>query len=431
MQIKLKKKEGAQLTFEVEVPKEEVNNLFSQAFKKLVKEVEIPGFRKGKVPRKIFEQKFGKEVIQEEALKDLYPMVYREILEKEKITPLLHPKLEVKKFAEEEKAEAEVIVITKPEVELTNYKGIKVKSKKIKVEKEEIEKNLENIQKHFAEFPPLIENRPTQEGDWLSLEITPLSEGTLFPEGQKENLWYKLGSDQLPPSFHKALLGAKIGDQKVVETFIPADHPQKEFAGRKINFNVKVKEIRKEKLPELNDELAKKLNFENLDALKAYIEEEIKKLKEKREEERIKMELLDKVVKNSKVDIPQLLVEELLKEKIEELEKELKEKRIDKSSFLKEQNLTEEELNKRLKKQIELELKMMFVIEKIAEEEKIKVSDEEIEERLSQMLKGQGKQIDIKKIREELARQGRLDSLIQRIRNEKTIDFIYQSAEIS
>jgi len=431
MQIRVDKKESSQLTFEVEVPKETVNKVFSEAFKKVAKEVHISGFRKGKAPRKIFEQKYGKEPIEEEAIKDLYAIVYNQILEEKKINPVTYPRVEVVKFSENEPAVLKIEIAIKPDVKLGNYKGVKVKSKKIKTEDEEVNQSLKNLQKAHAEYPPLLENRPTQEGDWLALEIQPSATDFVSLKPKKENIWYKLGSDQLPPSFHQKLLGSKIGDEKIIETVIPPDHPRKELAGKKINLNVKVKDIRKERLPELNDEFAKKLNFENMDSLKNHIRKEIGRMKERKEEERIKVEIVGKVVKSSKVDPPPFLIQEGVEEKRRKFEEELRKNNIDKASFLKEQNLTEEELNKRFTEQVELELKTIFVLDKIAEKEKIEVTEDEIDERLRLFIQGDNKEVKVKQLKERLIKEGRLGSLIQRIRNEKTIDFLYKHAEVS
>ena len=431
MQIKTEKKENSQITFEIQIPKDTVNQLFSKAFKKIVKDVQIPGFRKGKIPRKIFEQRYGKDSIKEEAVKQLYTILYDKILKEEKITPLTYPRMEVVKLLEEEEGIVKMEVAIKPQVKLGNYKGVKVKSAKVKVEEKEVEEQLERLQKANAEYPPLLENRPTREGDWLSLEMRPAVQAPFPLQKNAENLWYKLGSDQLPPSFHRELLGAKIGDEKLIETIIPPDHPQKEIAGRKISLNVKVKEIRKEKLPELNDDFARKLNFESMQSLKDGIRKELKNIKEKKERERIEAEIVEKVVKNSTVEIPPLLIEEGVEEKIRSFKEELKKKRLDVASYLKQQNMSEEELNKLFKKQVEIELKTLFVLDKIAQEEKIEVTEEEIDKRLELLVQGEDKQIRVKKLKEELARRGRLGEFVQRIRNEKTIDFLYEKAEIS
>ncbi|MBE0477704.1 trigger factor [Candidatus Aerophobetes bacterium] len=441
MQIKLDKKENSELTFEIEIPKETVNDLFAKAFKKVAREAQVPGFRKGKAPRKIFEKKYGKKRIKEEAAKQLYPLVYNKIQEKEKINPLTTPHMELVKFSENEAAVVKLKIVTKPDVDAGSYKGVKTKRKKIKVEEEEVNQALNNLQRNYAEYPPLLENRPTQEGDWLRLEIAPVSagkEGILSLRKNKEDIWYKLGSEQLPPSFHRELLGAKVGDEKPIETMLPPEHPQKELAGEKINLQVKVKDIRKERLPELNDEFAKRFNFDTIELLKNRIKEDITSFKERKEEERVKMEILEKIVKNSRVDVPPTLVEKGLQEKHRELEEELQKRKMSKNTVLEQQKLTEDELNKRFRTQAELELKTLFVLDKIAHEEKIEVTEKEVEERLHLLVQrqdktteGEEKQRRVKELKENLIKEGSMLNLIERMRNEKVIEFLYSQAQIS
>jgi len=431
MQIKVTSEEEAQITLEVEIPKEKVQEAFSKAFKKLAKEVHVPGFRRGKVPRKIFEQRYGKEAIEEEALKELYSSIYPKILEEKNIKPLIYPRAEAVKFTEEEPAIIKVQIVTKPEVKLGSYKGIKVKKNKIKVTEEEILEQLKELQKRYAEYPPLVENRPTQEGDLLALDMEGFIEGKALPEFRETNFWYQLGSEQLPSSFRQKLLGANIGDEKTVEMVIPPDHPQRNLAGKKMQINVKVKDIRKEKLPPLDDEFAKKLGFESMEKVKERIKKELEKYKEEKEKERIRQRIIEKVVKNSKVNVPSLLVEEDVEDRINKLKEELKEKKISFSEYLARQNITEEKLREILKAQAEMEAKILFVLDEIAQKEKIEIKEKDIDETLKTFTEGKNKEFEIERLKKELVRRGEIGRLIQRIRNEKVVEFLYEHANIS
>jgi len=431
MQIKVSKREKAQVNLEVEVPTDTVKEVFSRAFRRVAQKVQVPGFRKGKVPRKIFEQRYGKEPIEDEAFKELYFRIYNQIIKEEKIIPLIHPRVEVIKFSEDEPAVIKLEIATEPPVKLGTYRKIKVKKKKIKVNEEEVEEQLKKLQKRYAEYPPLLENRPTQEGDWLALEIRTLSPEISVGKVKGENLWYQLGSEQLPPSFHQRLLGAKIGDEKIIETVVPSEHPQKNLAGKKLSFNVKVKDIRREKLPPIDDEFARKFDFENMKALREWIGKELEKFKERKEEERLRGEILEKVVKNSQVEVPPLLIEREIEDKMERLQEELRKKGLGLPQYLEEQNITEEKLREFFKTQAENEMKLFFILNEIARKEKIDVTEEEIDRRLELLVQDKDKKAKVRNLKEELIKRGRLDSLVQRIKNEKVIDFLYQQAEIS
>ena len=431
MQIKVNKKEKSQLDIEIEVPVETVEKVFLRAFKKLAYQVEVPGFRRGKIPRKIFEQRYGKEPIKEEAIKELYPLVYKKVLEQEKINPFSYPRMEVIKLSEGEPALIKLEIPLKPEIKIGQYKKIKVKRKKIEVSDKEITQQLERLQKNYVEYPPLLENRPTQKGDWLALQMRLILPDKPFAKTKEENIWYKLGSDQLPPSFHRELLGAKIGDEKIIETTLPPDHPRKDLAGKKLSFNVKVKDIRKEKMPLLNDDFAKKLNFKDMKSLKEKIKEEIRKIKEKEEEERIKTRIIEKILENSDIEIPSLLIQRGIEDEMDKLKEQLKKRRLDLSSYLKQQNMDEEKLRKLFKDKVEMELKTLLLLDEIAKKEKIDVTEEEVDKRLEMMVEGENKKEKIKRLKEELAKKNNLNSIIYRIRNEKVIDFLYQQADIS
>ena len=431
MQIKVNKKEKSQLDIEVEVPVETVEKVFLRAFKKLAYQVEVPGFRRGKIPRKIFEQRYGKEPIKEEAIKELYPLVYKKVLEQEKINPFSYPRMEVIKLSEGEPALIKLEIPLKPEIKIGQYKKIKVKRKKIEVSDKEVTQQLERLQKNYVEYPPLLENRPTQKGDWLALQMRLVLPDKPFAKTKEENIWYKLGSDQLPPSFHRELLGAKIGDEKIIETTLPPDHPRKDLAGKKLSFNVKVKDIRKEKMPLLNDDFAKKLNFKDMKSLKEKIKEEIRKIKEKEEEERIKTRIIEKILENSDIEIPSLLIQRGIEDEMDKLKEQLKKRELDLPSYLKQQNMDEEKLRKLFKDKVEMELKTLLLLDEIAKKEKIDVTEEEVDKRLEMMVEGENKKEKIKRLKEELAKKNNLNSIIYRIRNEKVIDFLYQQADIS
>jgi len=431
MQIKVNKKEKSQLDIEVEVPVETVEKVFLRAFKKLAYQVEVPGFRRGKIPRKIFEQRYGKEPIKEEAIKELYPLVYKKVLEQEKINPFGYPRMEVIKLSEGEPALIKLEIPLKPEIKIGQYKKIKVKRKKIEVSEKEVTQQLERLQKNYVEYPPLLENRPTRKGDWLALQMRLILPDKPFAKTKEENIWYKLGSDQLPPSFHRELLGAKIGDEKIIETILPLDHPRKDLAGKKLSFNVKVKDIRKEKMPLLNDDFAKKLNFKDMKSLKEKIKEEIRKIKEKEEEERIKTRIIEKILENSDIEIPSLLIQRGIEDEMDKLKEQLKKRGLDLPSYLKQQNMDEEKLRKLFKDKVEMELKTLLLLDEIAKKEKMDVTEEEVDKRLEMMVEGENKKEKIKRLKEELAKKNNLNSIIYRIRNEKVIDFLYQQADIS
>jgi len=421
-------KSGAEVTLKVEVPKERVEKEFSRAFQKLVKKTTVPGFRRGRIPRKIFELRFGKRTIQDEAFKNIYPKVYQEAVEQKGIVPITPPEIEILQLSENQPLILKINLITMPEIKLGSYRGIKVKRKKVKVTKEEVEQGLKNLQKKFAQYPP-AKDQAAKNGDWLYLQN--LSKEKSSSQGKENNFWYQLGSPNLPSSFQKELLGAKVGETKKIEAEFPIKDSEKNTSSKKVNLNVKIKEIREEKLPPLDDEFAKDLNFKNLEDLKDSIRKNIEKLKDQQEEERIKSKIVQKVVEESKVEVPPSLVEKEVEIKINKLKKNLKNKGYTLADYLKEQNLSEESFKENIKLKAKHDLKTFFVLHKIAEDEKIEVKEEEIDQVLKAFIKGEIGEEKLKRLKESLRSKGELGKIINQIKEVKVVDLLYQQADVS
>ncbi len=429
MQMKMEKKQGAEVSLKVEIPKEKVKEELSLAFRKLAKEVRIPGFRKGKVPRKIFEMRFGEGVLQEEAIKKIYPEVYREALNQYQLVPIVEPELEIVQFSLDQPLILRMSLITKPEIELGKYRGVKIKRKKIKITEEEITNVLKQYQKNYATYVPIKGKRGARENDWLVIDCQAFSEGKRLTATPQKSFVYQVGSKLFPPSFSQGLMGLKKGEQKEIEVEFSSDDPWKEFAGKKVTFKVSLKEIKEEKLPPLDDEFAKELKFDSLEAATKYARERLKEAKENWEKKRICQEIVDKVVESAKMEIPPRLIERKTEEKIAELRARLKSQGFSLPEYLSHKKMSEKDLKDDLASQITKDLKTFFTLVAIAEKEKIKVGEEEIEERLKASLKGSEKEEKIAELKKKLAEQGQMQVLVARIKEEKVIDFLYNEAK--
>lgn len=430
MQIAVEKKEGAELSFKVEVPKERVEEELSQAFRRLVREVKVPGFRKGKVPRKIFEHRFGQGILQEEVIKKLYPEVYREVVNKQSLSPIIEPTLEILQFSPNKPLILRIDLVTKPEVKVGKYQGIKVKERKIETSKDEITRALRQLQEQYADYPPVKEKRGVKDNDWVTLDWKSFYKGKLLPRGVEKNFTLQIGSPAFPPSFSQGLIGLRSGEKRSLEIQFPLNYPHKDFTGREITFEVTLKEIREKRVPRLNAEFAKNLKFDNLKSLRKHIKDNIAKTKKNWEEKRLKAETVREVVESSTVDLPLSLVERKVDERRRQLENRLKERGTSLENYIKDQKLSEKELQEKLKSEGEKDLKTYFVLEAIAEQEKIEVKEEEIEKRLRSSVRGKVEEKDIIRLKNSLAARGELKILAAELRNEKVIDFLYHQAKI-
>ncbi|MFQ5834930.1 MAG: trigger factor [bacterium] len=430
MQIVVDKKEGAELSFKVEVPKERVEEELSQAFRRLVREVKVPGFRKGKVPRKIFEHRFGPEALQEEAIKKLYPEVYQEVLNQQNLSPIIEPTLEILQFSPNKPLILRIDLVTKPEVKLGKYKGIKVKERKIETSKDEIDRALRQLQEQYADYPPVKDKRDARDNDWVTLDWKAFYKGKLLTRGAEKNFTFQMGSLVFPPSFSQGLIGLKTGEKKSLEIQFPLSYPRKDFAGREITFEVTLKQIKEKRVPSINEEFAKNLKFDNLKSLRKHIKENLAKTKKNWEEKRLKAETVSKVVEGSKVDLPSSLVKRKVDERRRQLENRLKERGASLENYIEDQKLSEKELQEKIKSEVEKDLKTYFVLEATAEQEKIEVKEEEIEQRLRSLVRGKVEEKDIIRLKNNLAARGELKILEAEMRNEKVTDFLYHQAGI-
>ncbi len=431
MQITIEKKEESEVSLKVEVPREKIEEEISRAFRTLVKETKVPGFRKGKIPRKIFEAHFGKETLQEEAMERLYPQIYKEIENEYKLIPVIKPKVEILSSTVNKPLVLKIDMVTKPPVGVGSYEGIEVKRKKIEVSEKEIIETLKQIQKQHANYVPIKEKRGAKKGDWLILDLDweVKSSGKKSLRKKEKNLYFPLGSPSLPSSLSKGLVGIKTEESRHLEVEFPPQYAQKEFAGKNIIFQVLLKEIKEEKLPLIDDEFAKDLKFNDLKSLKENLKEKITQIKETEEEKRLKKEIVKKIVDNTHVSLSSSLVEEKIKEKIEDLENELKSKGSSLRKYLEEKKLKETQLREKLRPGVEKNLKTFFILDAIIEKENISVEEKEIEERLKNLANIKNEE-ELKKLKNNFLQTGRLEVLKNQIKEEKTIELLYNKAKI-
>lgn len=431
MQIAIEKKEGTEITFKVEIAKEKVEEELSHAFRRVVREVKVDGFRKGKVPRKIFERRFGEAVVREEVIKKIYPEIYQKIVEEHKVVPIIEPTLEIVQFSADKPLVLKIDLVNKPEVTLGKYKRIKIARKEISVSTKEIETTLKQLQRQHTRYVPLEDKREVKEKDWVVMDYQIFQQGKLLPRQTQKNFLFKVGSSSFPASFSQGLIGLKVGEEKDLKVQLPSSHPQKDLIGKEFTLKVLLKELRKEEVPSLDNEFAKNLKFDDLETLKKHIHDELEKSKENWEEGRLKKEIMEKAVNDSQVKVPPSLMERKVEERIKELKGRIKKEGADFEDYLKKEKLSEEKLRERLDKEIEREFSTFFILEAIAKHEKIEVKEEEIDERLKKSGNKKFEEKELNKIKNNLAVRGDLNILAIRIREEKVINFLYQEAKIS
>lgn len=430
MDITVDKKNGAQTSLKVEVPWEIVAGKLEQAFRRLAKNTRIPGFRKGRAPRKLFELRFGTKDIEQEALKNLFPEVFREAIKKEKLNPIMTPEIKVVQFSKDKPLVLKMEVVGKPEVKLGTYRGLKIKKNKIEVTKKEVISALEDFQRKYTQYPLVEKRDEVEERDWLIMNWQAFYQGKKLSGKEGENFAFQVGSSVFPVKFSSQIIGMRVSQSKNIEVEFPSEYPRADFRNRKIKFQIELKEIREEKRPPLNDDFAKNLKFENLEDMKDHLREQIKKIKENLEERRKRYDLVDQVVNSAQLEISPLLLKRKTKERIQKIVDNLREKGLTLPEYLKQEKLDEKQFQEKVEGEVEKDLQGLFVLDRIAQNEKVKVTEEELNERLRVLAKGKWPE-EIENIKESLSARGQLEEIKMRIRHEKVIEFLYNHSKSS
>ncbi|MFH1656701.1 MAG: trigger factor [Candidatus Nealsonbacteria bacterium] len=389
MKTQIKKIPESKIELEIEIPADEFNKFFEQATKNIIKDIEVQGFRKGKAPKEIVEQKAGKGNILADAADLAVKEIYPKVLSENKIEPISQPEIEVLKLAENNPFIFRAKTSILPEIELGDYKKIaeQIERKQVSVTDEEIKNALIWLQKSRAKF--VIKNTPAEKGDFVEIEYWSPQIKELSKEKPRKDSFI-IGEAHFIPGFEEHLIGMKTEDkEKEFSLDFPADYPEKELAGTKADFNVKVILIQKVELPEINDEFVKTLGqFENLEGLKKNIKEGIMGEKEKAETHRVRDEILSKISEASNFETPKVLIEREQLGMMDNLKREVSEKlNIPLKDYLEKIKKTEEEIYKSFEQEAIKKIRNFLIAREIGEKENVQVSDDEVREEMNTILK--------------------------------------------
>ena len=403
----------------VVIEKEEWKEKVDKAFEKLQKNAKVDGFRKGKVPRNVFEKKNGKETIWYEAINDALDEKYLNILHEKKLIPIIRPNIEVVSV-DDNKAEIKFIITTKPEVKISKYKDLGVKKGSVKVTEKEINEEIENLRQRYADMT--VKKGKIEKGDTAIIDFEGFIDDTAFEGGKGENYSLTIGSNTFIPGFEDQLIGLKENDTKDVKVKFPEDYHSEDLKGKDAVFKVKVHEVKTKKLPELDKDFFLDLEMENvttLEELKEKIKEEIKHHKTHEVENKYIDDILEEVSKNTEVEIPNELIEEEIDRMLEEYANNLRMQGIDLDTYYKFTNSNESMLREQMRNEADKRVKYRLMLEEIVKLEKIKVTDEEIDKELNEM----AKQYNMTE-EEVLKHMGSKDVLKYEIEMQKAIDVL-------
>ncbi|EAG2205764.1 trigger factor [Listeria monocytogenes] len=424
MSVKWEKQEGnvGKLTFEIE--QEKVKEGLDRAFVKVRKTLNVPGFRKGKVPRQIFNQRFGEEALFQDALDILLPEVYSAAIDEAGIDPVDTPQVNIESM---EKGETWVLtaeVTVKPEVKLGDYKGLEVEKRETELTTEELEAELKQLQERQAELV-VKEDAPAENGDTVILDFEGFKDGVAFEGGQAENHFLELGSGQFIPGFEEKLVGLKAGDEADIELTFPEEYHAEDLAGQPVVFKVKLHEIKTKEVPALDDELAKDIDeeVETLDELKEKISKRLQEAKEESVAQAKQEEVIAKAVENAEVDIPHAMVHHEADHLMNHFAQDLQAQGLTPELYYQFTGQTEEAMHAQMEKDAEKRVKMNLVLEAIAEAENIEPTEEAIDEEISTLAEKYGMEKDAVR-----AALGDMSELKSDLKIRKAIDVLLDSA---
>ncbi|MBB3131791.1 trigger factor [Paenibacillus rhizosphaerae] len=412
---------------EVEVEADRVAAALDKAFNKVAKKANVPGFRKGKVPRPIFEARYGVEALYQDAIDILLPEVYTEAVDQTDIFPVDRPEVEIDQFAKGEVFKFKAKVTVKPEVTLGEYKGVEVPVQKVEVSDEELDAELKRLQERHAELS-VIDEGAAENGDVAVIDFDGSVDGVPFEGGQAERYSLELGSGTFIPGFEEQVVGMATGDFKDVEVTFPDTYHAEELAGKKAVFKVKVHEIKRKQLPELDDEFAKDVSeFETLAEYKEDLKKQLLERKEQEAKGNKEAAVVDKVAANAEVEIPQAMIDSEIQNMMRDFDNRLRNQGMNLEMFLSFSGQTTADLQEQMKEDADKRVRNNLVLEQIAKEENIEVTEEDINKELEVMAESYKRTAD--EIRNILTANGSLGSLREEISLRKTVDLLVENSK--
>lgn len=428
MDFTLKNKENNRACFNIEITEKEFEKAIQKAYLKNRNKFNIPGFRKGKAPRKIIELNYGEGIFYEDALNIILPQAYEEAVESLELEPVDSPEVDIEQLEKGKPVILKIEVTIKPEVKLGNYKSIEVEKVEYNVTDEDVERELKAIQEKNARIVD-ASDREIKEGDIVTIDFKGFIDGEQFEGGTAENQRLEIGSNTFVQGFEEQLIGKKKGDKVDVKVTFPEDYFNENLRGKEATFEVVIHEVKEKELPKLDDEFAKDVSeFDTLEEYKNSIRERLEKEAKDREKIEFENKLVDKVVEEAEVDIPEAMIEHQIEHEIDDFNYRLRLQGLDIDQYLNLTNSKLEDLKKQIRPLAEKKVKTDLVLEAIGKKENIKVTEEDIDKELERIAK-EYNQEDVDKFKENM-KKGDLSFLEAGIMRDKIIDLLVSNAKI-
>ncbi len=425
LQVEKLEKNMAKLT--VEVPAEQFEAALKTSYNKNKNRFSVPGFRKGKAPQALIEKMYGVGVLYEDAVDEAINASYPDAAKESGLEIVSRPEISIEQVEKGKSFIYVASVATKPEVTLGEYKGVEVEKTEAEVTDADVEAELKKVQEQNSRLVT-VEDRAVADGDQTVIDFEGFVDGQAFDGGKAEDYTLVIGSHSFIDTFEDQLIGKNIGDDVEVNVTFPAEYHAADLAGKPATFKVKIKEIKMKELPELNDEFAGEVSeFETLDAYKEDIKNKLAETKQSQAKAENENNVVQKVVENAQLDIPAPMVDEQVRNMIEDYARRLQSQGITFEQYLQFTGSTVEQLQDQMRPQAELRLRTRLVLEAVAEAEKIEPSEELVDAEIKKM--SENYKMDAEQIKTIMGEAGmaqmKADMAVQ-----ETVDFLVAEAKL-
>jgi trigger factor len=426
MKVSAERIDNHKVRLEIELPQAEVAKAVDKAYQKLANKVNIPGFRKGKVPRKVLEVRIGKEALLDEAFEIVAGPAYSKALKEQDIEPVTRPEIEVVTLQEDQPLVFKATVVAKPEAQLGEYKGLAVEKPSAEITEEDIEKHFDTLRNRHSKMV-VAEDAALQNGDFAIIDFAGFIDGQPFKGGEAEGYPLEVGSGSFIPGFEEQLIGAKAGESRDVNVSFPEDYFVPELAGKAANFKVKINDVKRKELPALDDDFAKEVSeFASLEELKADVKNKLEQAAIQKADREYKNQVVKTAVENASADIPDVMIEQRIDNMIEDFDVNLQNRGLSLDKYLEYAKTDLSGLRDSYRESAEQSVKTDLVLEAVAKTEKIEVKPEDLEAEIAVM--AHGYQRPVEEVRKVILEQGHVGALAESVIRKKAAQLIIDSA---
>lgn len=425
LQVEKLEKNMAKLT--VEVPAEQFETALKTSYKKNKNKFNIPGFRRGKVPQAMIEKMYGASVLYEDAANTMIDDTYAQMMDESGLDIVSRPEIGVEQIEKGKPFIYTATVAIKPEVTLGEYKGIEVEKARPEITDADIEAELKKVQEQNSRLIT-VEDRAVQDGDQTVIDFEGFVDGIPFEGGKAEDYPLTIGTHSFIDTFEEQLIGKKIGEEAEINVTFPAEYHAEDLAGKPALFKVTVKEIKMKELPELNDEFAGEVSeFDTLDEYKADIKAKLSETKQKQATAENENNVVEKVVANATMDIPEPMIEEQTRNMLEDQARRMQQQGISLEQYMQFTNTTTEQMKEQMKPQAEQRIRTRLTLEAVVAAENITVDDETVDAEVARMAEAYKMEAD--KIKEIMGESG-LKQMIEDLAVQEAVDFLVAEAKL-